>query len=339
MKARERLYRQNVLSTRQLPVPVISVGNLSVGGTGKTPIVRWLAEFYSEAGFRPAILTRGYGGDESPEPQRVPVDRRRQSAARFGDEPCALASALPQMPVIAGTDRARSGEFAIETEGANVLFLDDGFQHLRLHRDLNICVVGEGGIPASERVLPAGPLREPRSALARADLFWVNLPEGGDTAVLESIEREVAEGRPVVGSIREPSSLTKFTTEGGRVPLRLETLQGEKAVLLSGIANPERFRRTAEACGAEVLQHFQCADHHFFSPKEIRDALLSVLSHKTHWLVTTEKDATRLDDLFRMGWRPPQEITLAVIDIRVRVVRGAEELERRLRDVVERRAI
>ncbi len=328
MRLRALGYQRGLFKTHRLPVPVISIGNLSVGGTGKTPVVRWLVEELDHKGCRPAILTRGYGGDESPEPQRVPIDRRQQSAARYGDEPCLLASALPRIPVITGTDRVRSGHYAIQECNADVLVLDDGYQHLRVHRDLNICLMGPELLKRSHRVLPAGPLREPRSALSRAGLIWVNVTSEDEMPARDQFAQlpEGASALPMAGAVAEPAGLSVIHSGGGRTPLSLETLYGRKVLLLSGIANPARFRRTVESCGVTVADHLRFRDHFPFSPADVEKALDAARRQNCEYVILTEKDAARLLDLFHLNWKLPETPVLAALDIRLRIFTGMETL-------------
>lgn len=328
MCLRADLYQRGFLKSYRLPIPVISVGNLSVGGTGKTPVVRWLAGALLEKGRRPAVLIRGYGGDESPEPRLVPADRRQQSALRYGDEACLLASALPQAAVITGTDRVRSGSFAIEEHRADVLLLDDGYQHLRMRRDLNICVMGPELVPENARVLPSGRLREKAAALSRADIVWVNAAreqELPDETALARMFKSTGR-RPVIGSIREPAGLIQLDPAGGRKPAPVDGLKGARAVLVSGIANPGRFRETVEGCGARVLLHECFPDHHPLTPENLEQAAQIARKTDCEWLLMTEKDAVRLGDLLSRGWQPPESPRLGVLDIRLRIARGLEEL-------------
>lgn len=337
MTCRAQLYAAGRLKSCRAPAPVISVGNLTVGGTGKTPVVRLLAEHLLAMGRRPAILSRGYGGRRSRMPRRVPGDRRGQFAAEYGDEPCFLAASLPSVPVYVGTRRAASARRAMEVDGADVLVLDDGFQHLPMARDLNLCLLGPDLLPESLRVLPSGPLREPREALGRADLIWVNADADAQLGAVDEQWPTLPTGAPEawVGAVREPAGLVRFGPEGGRTPVPDAELAGKRVLALSGIARPERFAGTVRQYGAEPVSLRAFPDHHRFTPGELAGVFQEAVLADVHAVVTTEKDATRLRDLVALGWVLPESMPVYVVDIRLRIARGGEVLEAMLRRVLE----
>lgn len=244
-------------------VQVISVGNLVVGGAGKTPVVILLAQEALATGKRVAVLTRGYG--------RVDRALRHFDATALppvelvGDEPRLIARRCPGVTVWVGADRVESARQAVAA-GAEVLLLDDGFQHRRLARDMNVLLDGgdDNGL-----LLPAGPLREPPSARARATEVW-----------RPGLDVEFA-----VTGVRQPT--------GPELPVT--ALRGQRVVLLLGVARPGRVEATVKALGAEVVQAFAHGDHHRFTAAE-REAAAATAQREGAWLVTTEKDAERLPE-------------------------------------------
>ncbi len=265
------LYDSGTWRARRVQLPVVSVGALSVGGAGKTPFVRWLARSLQERGVAVAILSRGYGGQGGKAP-RV-VDPASPDAARDGDEPVLLARSLPGTPVVVGADRARSAALA-EARGARVLLLDDGFQHRKLARDLDIVLWDAASAAAGGRLLPAGCLREPLSALHRADvLIRVDRGDGPPPDAPVAVE--------AVMDARLRSAARQELTEGTRVHA------------VSGIADPESFERSLRELGLEVTGATRFPDHHAFRPDEVRAAAQRAAREEADCLAVTAKDWTR----------------------------------------------
>jgi tetraacyldisaccharide 4'-kinase len=276
-------------------VPVISVGNLTVGGAGKTPVTLELAQRLSRRGRRPAVLSRGYGR-RSREPLEVMPDARVEAA---GDEPLLLARRGCRVYVGAG--RAALAQLAIQ-RGADVLLLDDGLQHHALARDLDVIVADASNPFGNGRLLPAGPLREPGSALQRVRLgvVWFtrcDLPRDPRTVELSAF--------PAIESAYE-----------GQADVR-----GRRVFLFAAIARPESFVATVSALGAEIAGTRWFRDHHLFTPVELADLRRQAVGAL---LLTTEKDLMRIAD--------PGDIAAVRID--VRILRGEDVLERALGEVL-----
>lgn len=271
---RVALYRRGLLSRSRLAGPVISVGNLSVGGSGKTPLVARIAEILRDAGEPVAVLSRGYGGSFRGEALIVGDGAAVLSdAAEAGDEPVMLARALRGVVVAVGPRRDRVGRAVEARFGRRVHVLDDGFQHLRLFRDLDVLSVGEGDL--DDRPLPAGRLREPASASARADLLCV----WSEAAAARDDERTFRVSRRPLG----------FFDLDGR-----ERAAPTRPLLLSGIANPERFWADVALVAPGVVGRAAFPDHHRFTGEEIRRALDQARALRADAVVTTAKDAVRL---------------------------------------------
>ena len=270
----------------RLPAQVVSVGNLTVGGSGKTPLVGWLAAELAGRGHKVAILSRGVGGRRGRQVNVVSDGERvLLSSADVGDEPLLLAGAVPGVPVLAGRNRAALGYRAAALFGAELLLLDDGFQHQRGARDLDLgCVDAELGL-GTGHVLPRGPLREAACGLRRADaLVWTRTPEGFSTkAAAATLPR--APGCPNFAVRMVPRALRPL---GGGAPEPISSLAGREIAVLAAIARPDRLIGALESHGARVVAVRRFPDHHLYS----REDLDSLEGART-W-VTTAKDAVKI---------------------------------------------
>ena len=255
-------YRTGLLRVRRFPVAVLVVGNITVGGTGKTPLVIWLADYLRHHGWRPGIVSRGYGGKAQHWPQQVRAD---SDPASVGDEAVMLA-ATTGCPMCVGPDRPAAVEALLAHTDVNIVISDDGMQHYALARDLEIAVIdGERGL-GNGFLLPAGPLREPKSRLDRVDLVVVNGDCGEDEFSIKLFQPSL---RPLVGNGAAP--ITQYT--------------GRAVHAVAGIGNPQRFFRLLARHGIEVKPH-PFPDHHPFSAEDLNfDDDLPVLM--------TEKDAVK----------------------------------------------
>jgi len=270
---RARLYEKGILPVYRLHHPVISVGNLTVGGTGKTPLVIELARQFRDLGYRPVILSRGYrrksrgivivGRGDGPE-----VDQTQS-----GDESQLMAIRLPGVAVVVGGDRYRAGCHAEAERLGNLFILDDGFQHRRLHRDVDIVTIDPIEWAGDDRLLPQGRWREPRSALQRAHAACVQVVPGSGTTDL---------GLPAF----EIETVVEGISRNGQV-LPVSELAGTPVTAFAGIAKPERFFDLLESLGLTLAEKVVFRDHHRFTSSDLRG-----LGGQTH--ITTEKDAIRM---------------------------------------------
>jgi tetraacyldisaccharide 4'-kinase len=285
---RNRFYDRGHIRPKKLSCPVISVGNLTVGGTGKTPTVILLAALLKEHGYSPAVLSRGYGGDAEV-PVNVVSDANRVCLGwrEAGDEPVMIAGALPGIPVLTGPKRSLIGKAAVKCFGADVLILDDGFQHRSLFRDIDIVLMDAARPFGNGYLLPRGPLREPPQALCRAHI----LLRTGDTDREESLGE--APALPSFRGFHRPRELVEAAT--GRVS-PLTTLRGQKVLAFAGIGSPESFRRSLTALGAEVVCFRAFPDHHPYGRSDIDALRLRAADSGASRIVTTEKDCVRLTD-------------------------------------------
>lgn len=288
-------YRSGVCKARRLPRPVISVGNLTVGGTGKTPVTAWIARQLLEQGLKVAVLSRGYGGILE---GKVAVAADGQhlllTPDQCGDEPYLLASTIPGLMVVIGSDRYRAGQLAMERLSPDVFLLDDGFQHLRLQRDLNILLMDCRRPVGNGHVLPAGPMREPASAIKRADMLIYTRCTVTDAPATFDLQIPQCLARHRIASFQRLSDETA---------LQLEQLQSGEVVAFAGIADPQAFFDGLLQRGLELSATLGLADHEAYG--SATRARLERLIQETGatWLLTTEKDGVKLRQL-APDWLP-----------------------------------
>jgi tetraacyldisaccharide 4'-kinase len=301
-RLRRSWYQQRPQARRQLDRPVISVGNLVVGGSGKTPVVEALARMLREMGERPAILSRGYARKRSDEGVVVVSDPERvlEPVERSGDEPQMLARALPGTPVLVSPDRYLAGRLAEERFGCTVCILDDGFQHLQLARTIDVLLVSPGDL--DERVVPSGRLREGLDAARDADALIVS-GTSDDVARVSSV-------LGVTTAFRVEASYGALRPLGeGEAPVPA----GARVVAVAGIARPERFFRAVRAQGWNVVAELRYSDHHWYTPKDLAQINNVAQDARARAVVTTEKDAVRIGE--QAWWAAlPMRITIEPAD-------------------------
>ncbi len=293
--ARSAMYGAGLLRPSRVGgLRVVSVGNLTVGGSGKTPVVRFLAEAFRAHGRSVAILSRGHGRSGT-SPLRVDP---QHTSREVGDEPLLLARALPEVAVYVGADRVGLAERARDA-GAEVALLDDGFQHRRLARDVDLLVVDASAPLGNGRLLPAGPLREPPSAARRATAAWLRCATP-DTPVPAAFAH-----LPVIRAHHLPWDVLDET--GASLPL--ERLCGRRVLAFAGLARPSGFVSSLGNLGAEVVATRLFPDHHAFRTDEVR-ALAVEARTLGATLVTTEKDLVRLPTAALETWTLRQRVDL-----------------------------
>ena len=285
VRARALAYGLGVLRTHRLDRPVISVGNLTVGGTGKTPTVALLARLLMARGKRVAVLSRGYGGSLEGE-TRIVSDgiTVMLGAVEAGDEPVLLAGLVPGLMVVIGADRYRAGLMAQQRLNPDVFILDDGFQHLRLHRDLNILLMDCRNPLGGGRTLPAGWLREPLSALERADLVIYTRCHGGETPQFHGTLPHCRSSHRLTGVER--------LCDGAVLPM--DSLVGKKVVAFAGIADPESFFTALRQEGLGLAAALPFPDHCRYGAEELAMILATRAATPDAVVVTTGKDAVKL---------------------------------------------
>ena len=288
-------YEYGVRRRRRLPCPVVSIGNITVGGTGKTPLTEWTAQWLQRQGWRVAVLSRGYGGRAGDGPQVVSTGEGPITGWRTaGDEAYLLATRLPGVPVLVGHNRFASGVYASERFGAQVVVLDDGFQHHALHRDCDIVLIDATSPFGHGALLPRGMLREPLHAMARAQAIVLSRVETAEEAVpgLSLRIRRYAGQQPIYQMAVIPDSLYRHD-KGCSVDL--SWLKQRGILAFAGLGNPRAFAASLTQCGARLLKLLTFPDHHPYTPADwqiIRDA---ALLDGAEAVVTTQKDAVRLE--------------------------------------------
>jgi tetraacyldisaccharide 4'-kinase len=271
-------YDRGLLGVRTVGVPVISVGNLTLGGTGKTPLVAWVVGRLLAAGRRPAIASRGYGA----------------ARGETSDEAAELGIVLPGVPHVAHRDRVRAAGDAVAA-GADVIVLDDGFQHRRLHRDLDIVAIDATDAFGGGRLFPRGLLRESPAGLRRADVVVLTRSTAVDPARRAAIRDAVTAARgglpPVwAESVHAPVALRSWA--GTTRPL--DELRGRRILAFAAIGNPAAFRQTLEATGAEVTSLVAFADHHAYAATDLQRLAEQAAAEQAEWAVTTLKDLVKV---------------------------------------------
>ena len=280
---RNRAFDRGKRTIHRAGVPVVSIGNLSLGGTGKTPCVEYVARFYRELGVQVAILSRGYGANAGP-----------------NDEALVLEENLPDVPHLQGADRASLATTAVEELEAELLVLDDGFQHRRLHRDLDIVLIDATCPPHRDFLFPRGTLREPASSLNRASAILLTRCDQVDAAEVDAIREWIAKRFPNV-----PVAKTEHRATTALAPR-------QAVAAFCGIGNPAAFRRTLEDLGANVIAFRTFPDHHAYTREDVDElrTWATGLPEGTE-IATTQKDwvKLRLDDL---AGRPLRTIRIAL---------------------------
>lgn len=285
VKARVLLYAFNILPSHSLPRKVISIGNITVGGTGKTPVTIFLAEFYRKSGKKVAVLSRGYKGSASGAAIVSDGNSLLLGPAEAGDEPYLIASRLKGVPVVVCPDRVKGGSLLIERFSPDIIILDDAFQHIRLKRDVNIVLIDseEGFGPGY--LLPRGILREPVSQLKRADFALI---KGGPA---KGVEWEALQKYSVPSMAFHYKASSVYDIDTGE-ELAAEALSGKKGVAVSGIANPASFIDTLSALKISFARTFSFPDHHSYSEKDIIE--IEKAASGNGFVITTEKDGVKL---------------------------------------------
>jgi tetraacyldisaccharide 4'-kinase len=326
---RGALYRTGLATVEEAAAPVISIGNLVVGGAGKTPAVIAVAGRLLRRGRRVAVLSRGYGARRAD--ARVVSDGSRVLLASddAGDEPSVLARRLPAAAVLCGPDRAALARRAASGLGADALVLDDGFQHRRLARDLDVVVVDAASPVGNGRLLPRGPNREPWSALGRAHLAWISRCDQVDAGDLLALggRLRAATGRAPVTSRHAVTDVLDGTLGRG---LGRDALGGARVLAVCALARPDGFRKTLAALGARVAAQRTYRDHHAFTDAEVEALLREARAAGCDAVATTEKDAVRIPAPYAADplWR--------VVRIDAEIVTGATELDALLDEALAR---
>ncbi len=297
MRIRERCYQRGIFRSVSFDVPVLSVGNLTMGGTGKTPMAQYLARRLQDNGYKPAIISRGYGGATK---ERINIVSDGHDilldAAYVGDEPRMLAETLPGVLVLTGVVRKLPAARAVKM-GADVLILDDGFQHLAIQRNLDLVLFSADALAGNSRVFPGGDLREPVKALHRCDAFIitgisdVNRERAGKFAELL---RNKFPSKNVFTNGYRVAGIVMLDDAGARVEVEFDALEAHKCYGFCGIARPESFKQTLDSLELGGVGFESLADHHLYKAGEIRQLVKRAKQASATCLLCTEKDLVKL---------------------------------------------
>lgn len=328
LKARRDLYASGTLKSVSAAIPVISVGNLTVGGTGKTPLVELICRLLLAEGLKPVVISRGYRGRLEGKVEVVSDGGKiRLGAEDAGDEPLLMARRLPGVPVVIGAKRAKAVAKAVELGLGDVAVLDDGFQHLALKRDLDILLVDAAKPFGNLHCLPRGTLREPRNALAYADVVVLTRANRVEATKLDALKRQIAKMNPkalVFGAAHEPEALVEWPRGPAEEP---KAIARKKVLAFAGIGRPEGFYECLRELGGVVAHTVDFEDHHPYSRDDVERIVHWARLTNAEALVTTEKDAVRLERFL------PLDLPLLVLAVRVSLNGGEAEFGRKLAEV------
>jgi tetraacyldisaccharide 4'-kinase len=331
MRLRRWAYRRRLLPSFNAGVPVISVGNLTTGGTGKTPMTAWLARHLRQLGRRPAVLMRGYKARQdghSDEAIMLRLELGRPPGLAPSAALATLSSAIPsEVPVYPNPNRRAAAKEAVAA-GADVLILDDGFQHLRLRRDLDIVLIDATNPFGFGRVLPRGLLREPLAALKDADALVITRSEQAEAKAIADLRGRLIRLAPHATFHTAAHRPTRLLDQAG-APRALTELAGKKVLAFCGLGNPQSFFETLKGLGTELVATETFPDHAAYGPRELGQLDRRAAQSGTELLVTTQKDAVKI----HTGWlsRPLWKLV-----IEMKVTQGREELLTRIEGVLRR---
>lgn len=325
------LFNWGILRKVKLPAYVISVGNLTVGGTGKTPTAQKIAEIMSNRGYRVVILNRGYRSHWDKNIGVVSDGKQiSMTAYEAGDEAYLMAKTLPNIPVIIGKNRAVTGKYAVEHFQAEVIVMDDGYQHWRLARDLDIVLVDTITMFGNGNVLPRGILREPLKNLNRADLFIftkTNQSSAMNKILLRETIARYNNQAPIAESIHKPQNFVEigeWYNNAGR-QIALESLQGKKVIVFSAIGNPVSFEQTVVSMGVTLLEAVRYPDHHDYGMSEMQYISDRAKELNAVAVITTTKDAVKIPTEFIYADR---EMPLYVLNMEIEITDNYENIEK-----------
>ena len=315
---------------------VISLGNITVGGTGKTPTAQRLAKEIRDMGYRVVILNRGYRAKFYGEVGIVSDGKNlKMDATQAGDEAYMLAKHLPNVPVLIGARRAVTGQYAIENFGAEVVILDDGYQHWQVIRDLDILLIDAVSVFGNGHLLPRGTLRESISHISRASVCLLTKVDQAAEGSRDLIRRTVRKYNPsaqIVESIHEPRCLiplAEWSTNLAGEGISVDTINGRRVMAVSAIGNPASFERTLRDLGAEIISSLRYPDHHDYTVMEMEDILRQADSFAAEMIIVTEKDAVKIpEEVAAETWSIP----IFVISVEVKFQSGASDFKKFLRE-------
>lgn len=318
-RLRRFLYNYDFLASEKFQVPIISVGNLTFGGTGKTPFTIWLSEYLNGQGKKVMILTRGYKGKlENSSGVLHSGKRLGFNPFEYGDEALLLVRRLKNAVVVVGKNRKENLDFYFDKELPDVVLLDDGHQHLKLRRNLNIVLFDALMAPERYKVAPLGYMREGFSALKDADMIVIGRATQVDKERLDSLKVMIERHcRPDIKFALMDYRPTGFFDSSYQKSLDPEEIQGKKVICLAGIASPDSFFNLVESMGADVIERLSFPDHYFFDVEEVEE-IIEKAKAENAYVVTTEKDIVKIR-------RITDSPSLLYLEIQVDFISGKDE--------------
>lgn len=309
-------------------VPVISVGNITAGGTGKTPMVRYICQYLESLNMAPAVLSRGYRAEDNQDTIIVSrCGRLEVTPAVSGDEAWLLGKGLGHTSVVIGRERAASAQVATATLGSDILVLDDGFQHRKLARDLDIVLIDAANPFGYDHVLPRGLLREPLDGLRRADVFVLTKTDQVPADILFGIKHrlgQLAPNIPIVETIHKPLGMQTLDSWERNEEAQASLVVSHKFLTVSGIGRPESFQHTVNSLGYEVIDSLDFGDHHEYTTDDVVKMWCTAFAKGATAIVTTEKDAVKLSQMQAVH---DLKIPVYVILIGIEFIKGEEEFK------------
>lgn len=327
IRVRVFFYRHGIFRTKSLGCLVISVGNITVGGTGKTPVVEMIAKQLINGGRKVAILSRGYKRQEVRNKKQKGIEKFPKVVSdgrnilldieTSGDEPYMLAKEVPQAVVLVDKNRVKAAKYAIKKFGIDTVILDDGYQYLKLNRQVNIVLIDCTNPFGRHRLLPRGILREPVHNLNRANVFFLTKTKGMDLYALKKKLSIINPKAEIIETAHMPRYLNDVYTGTKR---DLNWLAGKRISCVSGIASPDGFEKVLNELGAVLVSCHRFPDHHLFKGTEINEIIACAQLQKAQALITTEKDAVRFPKI-----STPREFPLYYLRVEIEILKGSKD--------------
>ena len=291
---RKIFYETKILSTKSLKCKVISIGNITVGGSGKTPTVEYLSKLLQSKGHKVGIISRGYKRKSKSTIVVTDGKKKPESWEHVGDEPFLLAHKLENIPIVVGASRYKAGSMMIKKFQPDVILIDDGFQHLSLHRDLDIVLVNSNDKESDHKLIPSGKLREPISNIDRADLIIItksNIHQPSNY-LKNKIENF---NRPIIYNEIQIEDLLQYKNNEIN---KLEKIANKKVYLFSALGDNESFKKIMDNTDAEIVGHSKYLDHHHYTSDDLKDIEQKAIKCNAEFLITTEKDLVKINSQY-----------------------------------------
>lgn len=314
-RLRNRGYDQQESKSTDVGVPVVSVGNITMGGAGKTPLVVFIAQQVVASGKKPVVLLRGY----------MPGDRSSVES----DEALMIQRKVPEAKVIVGADRVATAQSYLKEGQCDVFILDDAFQHRKIKRQLDIVAIDTLQLFGNECVIPRGILREPLTGLQRADLFVLTRSDLSARKTAAAVDRcdTLFPKQPLITSVHQAQNLVEL---GSKEKQDLSSVSGKTVIAFSGLGNPAGFQGTLKQLGVEVAEHIAYEDHYAYQAVDLHVIKEKAALHKTQTVLTTMKDAVKIEPYLK----EVPELHILYVDVEIEIVDGQEEFFNRIRSVL-----